>query len=146
MCRRSDSQGWLMDGSTFEPLRFSPSRSYFSLLFFPHFSQFAQSFQPLLFSSCFYISYAMAKKQSVSFDEIIQSGTCSFHARTTRNLTSPSRLDRQKKQNEQLANQLLGKNRNKKDRRASAPAPGAVSKVPNAKPGSLASRIGVQKV
>lgn len=40
-----------MDGSTFEPLRFSPSRSYFSLLFFPHFSQFAQSFQPLLFSS-----------------------------------------------------------------------------------------------
>jgi len=49
--------------------------------------------------------------------------------------------DRQKKQHEQLAGQLLGKNRNKKDRRASAPGPGPV-----AKPGSLASRIGVPKV
>lgn len=55
-------------------------------------------------------------------------------------------LDRQKKQHEQLASQLLGKNRNKKERRASAPGPGAVSKAPNAKPGSLASRIGVPKV
>ncbi|KAJ5176162.1 uncharacterized protein N7482_002039 [Penicillium canariense] len=67
----------------------------------------------------------MVKKQQsspVSFDAIIQS-------------------DRQKKQNELLASQILGKNRNQKGRRASAPGPGAVSKVPNAKPGSLASRI-----
>ncbi|KAJ6103772.1 hypothetical protein N7486_003994 [Penicillium sp. IBT 16267x] len=68
----------------------------------------------------------MAKKQTkkpVSFDEIIQS-------------------DRQKKQREQLANSILGKNRTA--RRASAPGAG-VQKSQNAKPGSLASRIGVPK-
>ncbi|KAJ5133487.1 hypothetical protein N7448_001484 [Penicillium atrosanguineum] len=71
----------------------------------------------------------MAKSKpspSISFDDIIKS-------------------DRQKKQHEQLASQLLGRNRNKKDRRASAPGPGAVSKAPTAKPGSLASRIGMPK-
>ncbi|KAJ5368460.1 uncharacterized protein N7496_008220 [Penicillium cataractarum] len=73
----------------------------------------------------------MVKKQqppqsAVSFDAIIQS-------------------DRRKKQHEQLASQLLGKNRNEKGRRASAPGPGAISKVPNSKPGSLASRIAVPK-
>ncbi|OOQ82368.1 hypothetical protein PEBR_39329 [Penicillium brasilianum] len=73
----------------------------------------------------------MVKKQqppqtAVSFDAIIQS-------------------DRRKKQNEQLASQILGKNRNEKGRRASAPGPGAVSKVPTSKPGSLASRIAVPK-
>lgn len=64
---------------------------------------------------------------------------CLIHAKSN---CPRARLDRQKKQNEQLASRLLGKNRNKKDRRASAPGPGAVSKAPNAKPGSLASRIG----
>ncbi|KAJ5907462.1 hypothetical protein N7495_000144 [Penicillium taxi] len=59
---------------------------------------------------------------AISFDAIIQS-------------------DRQKKQNQQLATQILGKNRN--TRRSSAP--GAVSKVPNVKPGSLASRIGPKR-
>ncbi|KAJ5242948.1 uncharacterized protein N7469_001275 [Penicillium citrinum] len=70
----------------------------------------------------------MAKKQASqapSFDEIIQS-------------------DRQKKQNELLASQILGKDKNKKGRRASAPGSGAgaLSKAQTAKPGSLASRIG----
>ncbi|KAJ5673752.1 hypothetical protein N7462_009191 [Penicillium macrosclerotiorum] len=65
-----------------------------------------------------------APKSAVSFDAIIQS-------------------DRQKKQNEQLANQLLGKNRKEKGRRASAP--GAITKASAAKPGSLASRIGPLK-
>ncbi|CAI7572232.1 unnamed protein product [Penicillium discolor] len=69
----------------------------------------------------------MATKQPVSFDAIIQA-------------------DRQKKKQEDLANQLLGKNR-----RSSAPGSGAgagkkaQSKPQNAKPGSLASRIGVAK-
>ena len=58
--------------------------------------------------------------------------------------SSPNLLDRQKKQHEQLANQILGKNR--KDRRASAPGPGAGQKMQSVKPGSLASRIGVPKV
>ncbi|KAJ5890088.1 hypothetical protein N7504_010898 [Penicillium tannophilum] len=68
----------------------------------------------------------MANKQNkkpVSFDEIIQS-------------------DRQKKQKEQLANSILGKNRTA--RRASAPSAG-IQKSQTAKPGSLASRIGVPK-
>lgn len=47
---------------------------------------------------------------------------------------------RQKKKNEELANQLLGKNR-----RASAPGAGVRKKPQNATPGSLASRIGVAK-
>ncbi|KAJ5172535.1 hypothetical protein N7492_005128 [Penicillium capsulatum] len=64
------------------------------------------------------------KHEAVSFDAIIKS-------------------DRQKKQNEQLASQILGKNR--KGRRASAPGPGAVQKGQASKPGSLASRIGVPK-
>ncbi|KAF7717322.1 Uncharacterized protein PECH_002015 [Penicillium ucsense] len=73
----------------------------------------------------------MAKKQqqpqpAVSFDAIIQN-------------------DRRKKQNEQLASQILGKNRNDKGRRASAPGPGQISKTSNTKPGSLASRIGAPK-
>ncbi|CRL18591.1 unnamed protein product [Penicillium camemberti] len=69
----------------------------------------------------------MATKQPVSFDAIIQA-------------------DRQKKKQEDLANQLLGKNR-----RSSAPGSGAgagkkaQNKAQNAKPGSLASRIGVAK-
>ncbi|KAJ5811239.1 hypothetical protein N7447_010755 [Penicillium robsamsonii] len=69
----------------------------------------------------------MAPKQPVSFDEIIQA-------------------DRQKKKQEELANQLLGKNR-----RSSAPGSGsgtgkkAQNKSQTAKPGSLASRIGVSK-
>ncbi|CAG8890963.1 unnamed protein product [Penicillium egyptiacum] len=69
----------------------------------------------------------MATKQPVSFDAIIQA-------------------DRQKKKQEELANQLLGKNR-----RSSAPGSGsgagkkAQNKSQNAKPGSLASRIGVTK-
>ncbi|KGO77030.1 hypothetical protein PITC_005550 [Penicillium italicum] len=69
----------------------------------------------------------MATKQPVSFDAIIQA-------------------DRQKKKHEDLANQLLGKNR-----RSSAPGSGsgagkkAQNKAQNAKPGSLASRIGVAK-
>ncbi|CAI7565991.1 unnamed protein product [Penicillium glandicola] len=69
----------------------------------------------------------MAPKQPVSFDDIIQA-------------------DRQKKKQEDLANQLLGKNR-----RSSAPGSGsgagrkAQIKTQNAKPGSLASRIGVAK-
>ncbi|KAJ5501302.1 hypothetical protein PEX2_094450 [Penicillium expansum] len=69
----------------------------------------------------------MATKQPVSFDAIIQA-------------------DRQKKKHEDLANQLLGKNR-----RSSAPGSGsgagkkAQNKPQNAKPGSLASRIGVAK-
>ncbi|KAJ5397482.1 hypothetical protein N7509_005595 [Penicillium cosmopolitanum] len=61
-----------------------------------------------------------------SFDEIIQS-------------------DRQKKQNELLASQILGKDKNKKGRRASAPGSGsgsgALGRAQPAKPGSLASRI-----
>ncbi|KAJ5105539.1 hypothetical protein NUU61_002886 [Penicillium alfredii] len=64
----------------------------------------------------------MPDKQPVSFDQIIQS-------------------DRQKKKHEQLASQLLGKNR-----RSSAPGSSAASKPQAAKPGSLASRIGVAKV
>ncbi|OQE28144.1 hypothetical protein PENFLA_c005G01924 [Penicillium flavigenum] len=69
----------------------------------------------------------MATKQPVSFDAIIQA-------------------DRQKKKQEELANQLLGKNR-----RSSAPGSGsgagkkAQNKLQNAKPASLASRIGVTK-
>ncbi|CAG7937537.1 unnamed protein product [Penicillium nalgiovense] len=73
----------------------------------------------------------MATKQPVSFDAIIQA-------------------DRQKKKNEELANQLLVKNR-----RSSAPGSGSgagkktqnksQNKSQNAKPGSLASRIGVTK-
>ncbi|KAJ6124022.1 hypothetical protein N7471_011339 [Penicillium samsonianum] len=69
----------------------------------------------------------MATKKPVSFDAIIQA-------------------DRQKKKQEDLANQLLGKNR-----RSSAPGSGsgagkkAQNKPQNAKPGSLASRIGVAK-
>ncbi|KAL6238669.1 hypothetical protein BDW75DRAFT_200691 [Aspergillus navahoensis] len=63
----------------------------------------------------------MAATQAVSFDDIIQSS-------------------RQKKKNEELANQILGKNR-----RASAPGTGP-GKAQNATPGgSLASRIGVTK-
>ncbi|KAJ5485094.1 hypothetical protein N7539_005082 [Penicillium diatomitis] len=74
----------------------------------------------------------MAKKQqqpqaAVSFDAIIQN-------------------DRRKKQNEQLASQILGKNRIDKGRRASAPGPGQISETSNTKPGSLASRIGAPKV
>lgn len=63
-------------------------------------------------------------QKSPSFDEIIQS-------------------DRQKKQNELLASQILGKNKNKKERRASAPGSGAgtLGRAHVAKPGSLASRI-----
>lgn len=69
----------------------------------------------------------MATKQPVSFDAIIQA-------------------DRQKKKQEDLANQLLGKNR-----RSSAPGSGAgagkkaQNKAQKEKPGSLASRIGVSK-
>ncbi|KAJ6179486.1 hypothetical protein N7519_009947 [Penicillium mononematosum] len=69
----------------------------------------------------------MATKQPVSFDAIIQA-------------------DRQKKKHEELANQLLGKNR-----RSSAPGSGSgagkktQNKLQNAKPGNLASRIGVTK-
>ncbi|KAL4764830.1 uncharacterized protein BDW70DRAFT_128922 [Aspergillus foveolatus] len=63
----------------------------------------------------------MAATQAVSFDDIIKSS-------------------RQKKKNEELANQILGKNR-----RASAPGSGP-GKAQNATPGgSLASRIGVTK-
>ncbi|KAL4975831.1 hypothetical protein BDW66DRAFT_136414 [Aspergillus desertorum] len=63
----------------------------------------------------------MAATQAVSFDDIIQSS-------------------RQKKKNEELANQILGKNR-----RASAPGSGP-GKAQNATlGGSLASRIGVTK-
>lgn len=58
-------------------------------------------------------------------------------------LTRPC-LDREKKQNEQLASQLLGKDR--KNRRVSAPGSGAVQKGQAPKSGSLASRIGVPKV
>ncbi|KAJ5711470.1 hypothetical protein N7488_005626 [Penicillium malachiteum] len=64
----------------------------------------------------------MGKKpqnKPVSFDEIIKS-------------------DRLKKQNQDLANQILGKDR--KGRRASAPS-GGIQKSQSAKPGSLASRI-----
>ncbi|KAI9375334.1 DUF185-domain-containing protein [Aspergillus egyptiacus] len=61
-----------------------------------------------------------ATKQAVSFNEIIQAS-------------------RQKKKNEDLANQILGKNR-----RASASGAKA-GKAQNATPGSLASRIGVTK-
>ncbi|KAJ5738926.1 hypothetical protein N7493_002081 [Penicillium malachiteum] len=64
----------------------------------------------------------MGKKpqnKPVSFDEIIKS-------------------DRLKKQNQELANQILGKDR--KGRRASAPS-GGIQKSQSAKPGSLASRI-----
>lgn len=50
-------------------------------------------------------------------------------------------LDRQKRKNEALANEILGKNR-----RASAPGAGVVSKKQTAAAGSLASRIGVVKV
>jgi hypothetical protein len=98
----------------------------------------------------------MAKKQqqpsqqtAVSFDAIIQSGNHCLppNAFPTPDLTYPSRnLDRRKKQNEQLASQLLGKKRNEKGRRASAPGPGAINKMPTSKPGSLASRIAVPKV
>ncbi|EKV09406.1 S-adenosyl-L-methionine-dependent methyltransferase [Penicillium digitatum] len=69
----------------------------------------------------------MTTKQPVSFDAIIQA-------------------DRQKKKHEDLANQLLGKNR-----RSSAPGSGsgagkkAQNKAQSVKPGSLASRIGVAK-
>ncbi|KAJ5143887.1 uncharacterized protein N7515_002674 [Penicillium bovifimosum] len=70
----------------------------------------------------------MAEKNPVSFDEIIQA-------------------DREKKQKEELANQLLlGKNRT-----TNAPGSGsrankkAQHKTQDAKPGSLASRIGVTK-
>ncbi|KAJ5614213.1 hypothetical protein N7528_007867 [Penicillium herquei] len=64
----------------------------------------------------------MGKKpqnKPVSFDEIIKS-------------------DRLKRQNQDLANQILGKDR--KGRRASAPS-GGIQKSQSAKPGSLASRI-----
>ncbi|KAJ5725649.1 uncharacterized protein N7483_007006 [Penicillium malachiteum] len=64
----------------------------------------------------------MGKKpqnKPVSFDEIIKS-------------------DRLKKQNQDLANQILGKDR--KGRRVSAPS-GGIQKSQSAKPGSLASRI-----
>ncbi|KAJ6012187.1 hypothetical protein N7499_012845 [Penicillium canescens] len=75
----------------------------------------------------------MANKKPVSFDDIILA----------------DREKNQKKKLEDLANQLLGKNR-----RRSAPASGSGSgsganrgqnKTQNAKPGSLASRIGVAK-
>ncbi|KAJ5747609.1 uncharacterized protein N7511_009305 [Penicillium nucicola] len=77
----------------------------------------------------------MANKKPVSFDDIILA----------------DREKNQKKKQEELANQLLGKNR-----RRSAPASGSGSgsgfsanrgqnKTQNAKPGSLASRIGVAK-
>jgi hypothetical protein len=49
--------------------------------------------------------------------------------------------DRQKRKNEALANEILGKNR-----RASAPGAGVVSKKQTAASGSLASRIGIAKV
>ncbi|KAJ5881957.1 uncharacterized protein N7529_000629 [Penicillium soppii] len=68
-----------------------------------------------------------SKSKSISFDSIIQA-------------------DRQKKKQEDLANQLLGKNR-----RSSAPGSGSGAgrkgqdKTQTAKPGSLASRIGVAK-
>ncbi|KAJ5233023.1 hypothetical protein N7468_005979 [Penicillium chermesinum] len=67
----------------------------------------------------------MANKQAnlaVTFDEIINA-------------------DRQKKKNQQLASELLGG----KNRRASAPGPGAIQKSQDAKPGSLASRIGPRR-
>ncbi|CAG8010219.1 unnamed protein product [Penicillium olsonii] len=68
----------------------------------------------------------MANTKSISFDDIIKA-------------------DRQKKKQEELANQLLGKNR-----RSSAPGSGSGAnrkdtKSQTAKPGSLASRIGVAK-
>ncbi|CAI7585889.1 unnamed protein product [Penicillium bialowiezense] len=68
----------------------------------------------------------MANGKPLSFDDIIKA-------------------DRQKKKQEDLANQLLGKNR-----RSSTPASGSGSnrkgtRAPAAKPGSLASRIGVAK-
>ncbi|KAJ5320184.1 hypothetical protein N7508_000467 [Penicillium antarcticum] len=75
----------------------------------------------------------MADKKPVSFDDIILA----------------DREKNQKKKQEELANQLLGKNR-----RRSAPASGSGSgsgtnrgqnRTQNAKPGSLASRIGVAK-
>ena len=64
---------------------------------------------------------------------LFQIGFFAKHCRTC--------LGRQKKKNEELASQILGKNR-----RASAPGPGAAGKAKNATPGSLASRIGVTKV
>ncbi|GAD95944.1 conserved hypothetical protein [Paecilomyces variotii No. 5] len=61
------------------------------------------------------------KSAAISFDEIIKA-------------------DRQKRKNEALANEILGKNR-----RASAPGAGVASKKQTAASGSLASRIGVAK-
>ncbi|OJJ46605.1 hypothetical protein ASPZODRAFT_96917 [Penicilliopsis zonata CBS 506.65] len=62
-----------------------------------------------------------AAQQAVSFNEIIQAG-------------------RQKKKHEQLANQILGKNR-----RTSVFGSGTSNKTQTASPGSLASRISVTK-
>lgn len=62
-----------------------------------------------------------AGKEAVLFDEIIQA-------------------DRQRRKNEALANEILGKNR-----RASAPGSGVGTKRQTPTPGSLASRVGVVK-
>ena len=94
-------------------------------------------------------SIMAAGQSAVSFNEIIQAGTVPpYNNRTTAFsnwffLAKHCRtcLGRQKKKNEELASQILGKNR-----RASAPGPGAAGKAKNATPGSLASRIGVTKV
>ncbi|KAJ5112384.1 hypothetical protein N7532_000429 [Penicillium argentinense] len=75
----------------------------------------------------------MAKKHG-------QQASQASHAPKTPSFDDFIQADREKRQNELLANQLLGKNRINKGRRASAPGSG--SGVGKAKPGSLASRIG----
>jgi hypothetical protein len=89
------------------------------------------------------------KSKSISFDSIIQAGKIrrSNPRRLELGFNSVPHSDRQKKKQEDLANQLLGKNR-----RSSAPGSGSgagrkgQNKTQTAKPGSLASRIGVAKV
>lgn len=80
------------------------------------------------------------KQPPVSFDDIIKAGAylhCAVAPQGSQ-LMIPTQ-GRQKRRNEQLAQDIFGKNR-----RSSAPATGNIKKAPLG--GSLASRVGVTKV
>lgn len=79
-------------------------------------------------------------KEAVSFDQIIKAGKRSVEFLWCISANPGLRTDRQRRKNEALANEILGKGR-----RASAPGSGLGNRKQPSGP-SLASRIGVAKV
>ena len=86
-----------------------------------------------------------AEKEALSFDAMIQAGMYELHqplaAKRDGLLTRYYFTDRQRRRNEALANEIMGK-----DRRASTPGAGANRRAMTGPGASLASRVGVTKV